>query len=215
MNKERILFIFDWDDTLFPTKWFIDNKINVDRREITDKYILQFIELDNKLSNLITRASAIGTIIIVTNATRDWVTQSSKLLPKSTKVLARVATIVSARELYQDKFEMADWKMRTFNYNLLNYVSMATQIITIGDSEFEHNALISLAKPYYAGKKLKTVRLSTSPTYEVIIDQLNVITMSLDSICKPIRHMDIVFKQKVQEVQGLSECDNFWEYKSL
>jgi hypothetical protein len=215
MNNERILFIFDWDDTLFPTKWFIDNKINIDKREITEKYILQFIELDNKLSILLTRAASIGTIIIVTNATKDWVLQSSKLLPNSSKILQRVATIVSARELYQDKFEMADWKMKTFNYNLLNYVTMASQIITIGDSDFEHNALVSLAKLYYKGKKLKTVRLSTSPTYEVVIDQLNVLSTSIVSICKHNRHMDIVFKQKVQEVQGISECDNFWDYKNL
>lgn len=212
MAKPRILFIFDWDDTLFPTHWVVNNRINVDKNNITDRYILHFVELDNRLSKLLMHSSMLGTILIVTNATKDWVVQSSGLLPKSYKVIERVATIISARELYQDKFEMPDWKIRTFNYNLINYVGVATQIITIGDSDFEHKALASLSKPYYVGKKLKAIRFSTNPSYEVLMDQLEVLTNSLSYICSQNKHMDLSFKAFLDDVQGVSECNNFWDY---
>mgnify|MGYP003704592463 CR=1 FL=1 len=53
INKNNTLFILDWDDTLFPTSWFIHNNINLHNSYMRNLYISYFIELDNVLYKLL------------------------------------------------------------------------------------------------------------------------------------------------------------------
>ena len=65
MNTKKIVFIFDWDDTLFPTSWI--NNINNNKYNILNNK--KFIILDKILYLLISKCMIYGEVIIVTNAT--------------------------------------------------------------------------------------------------------------------------------------------------
>ena len=52
ISKKNTLFIFDWDDTLFPTSW-------MDKKENKDANLCL---LDNKISELIQKIESYGSI---------------------------------------------------------------------------------------------------------------------------------------------------------
>jgi len=203
MNK-KTLFIFDWDDTLFPTHWFVTNDIKIDKEIDAGRYILYFTELDAQIYRLLKLASDMGTVLIVTNAVKHWINIATRLLPKTATLIKERVTIFSARDLYRDKYEMKDWKIQTFNNELADYVEMAKQIISIGDSDLEHNALISLLN--ITTINLKAIRLVATPTYDILIDQINMLTKSLPEICSLQQHLDIQFKSNISNVDGFMEC---------
>lgn len=73
MNEQNTLIIFDWDDTLFPTYWLISTGINMRSLDDIRKYLVYFKELDTIVSKLLYEALRLGKVIIVTNASIDWI----------------------------------------------------------------------------------------------------------------------------------------------
>ena len=131
---KRILFIFDWDDTIFPTsdlsKYIIDFQ-NIDLSEY-DEFLYDFFK----------KVSSYGNIMIITNASKQWIYQTLYYLPK-TKELITKYRIISARDnamtsLYSDKYEL--WKINTYN-DYRKFINTYDIIFNVGDSQNEHNAL--------------------------------------------------------------------------
>lgn len=193
--KPNILFIFDWDDTLYPTHWLLYNNIKINNKKDVGKYLLYFQELDKLLLKLLQMASQNGSVIIITNANESWVSNSMKSLPKTANFIDENVKVVSARDIYQDTHDIDDWKIMTFNYSIYNYVNWANQIVSFGDADYEHNALISLSRRYAPYKYLKLIRLMKEPTFDILLDQLNSIIRSLPQICKTENHMDLTFRR--------------------
>ena len=73
MNEQNTLIIFDWDDTLFPTYWLVSTGINMRSIDDIRKYLVYFKELDTIVSKLLYEALRLGKVIIVTNASIDWI----------------------------------------------------------------------------------------------------------------------------------------------
>lgn len=185
------LIIFDWDDTLFPTSWLLTNGIKLDNLLDRRKYTVYFKELDSALAKLLYKSISIGKVLIITNARTDWILLSKRILPESSKIIDTYIKIISARELYQHVYDMTEWKKRTFMHNIYNYIRWSEQIISIGDAEYEYNALISLRNYVSPTHYLKTVRFVKTPSFDTIIDQLNVITKSLPEIRGQQSHLDL------------------------
>jgi hypothetical protein len=204
MNNKNTLFVFDWDDTLFPTNWYMSNGIKASQEVDAGKYALYFIELDTYMYRLLKLATELGTVLIVTNATREWVVISTTLLPRSAKLISSSIPIVSARDLYQNVYDMPYWKLRTFHNDISRYIKNANQVITIGDSDFEHRALASLNNPQIPRKNLKAIRFVKSPAYDILIDQLSTLTKSLNDICKQRGHLDLNFNVPSMMVNGVA-----------
>lgn len=201
INKYKTLIILDWDDTLFPTTW-ITNKIdNYNLGDIDKKYIGLFSKLDLLLQELLYRLLQCGKVVIVTNATLKWIIMTLDMLPNTKKIIRQNIDVISAKDMYQKKYtDVMLWKKLTFRNIVLNYFKQnkyAENIISIGDASYEFNALIEL---YNNSKKqiLKTVRLLQHPTYDLLIDQLEVLIKSINKICDINKHMDLKFEYSLQ-----------------
>lgn len=185
----KTLIILDWDDTLFPTTWTVKNNINLSDVEVINRYFNFFSELDSLLYKLLRKLLEYGQVIIVTNAMPQWVKTSSSVVPNTQLLLSKLK-IVSARKNYENKSKsMMDWKKHAFKDEtaptLLN-------IISIGDAEYEYNALVNLYHP--ASKKiLKSVKLIKNPNFETIVDQLEVLYSAVPDICTASNHLDLNF----------------------
>jgi hypothetical protein len=201
-NKYKTLIILDWDDTLFPTTHTVMTGINnklmtQDHGNITQ----DFSGLDNLLYKLLLRMLSYGKVVIVTNASTNWIELSSNLLPKTKKLLVNM-DIISARDIMQQKYpeNMNMWKKEIFEEVVLEYFASHgyQHIISIGDADYEFIALIELYNEHAFSKKrlLKTVRFMHSPSFHALTDELNVLNNNLDSIIKSKKHMDLKFDSK-------------------
>jgi len=91
---------------------------------------------------------------------------------------------------------MMDWKIMAFrdiiddefkNSSLMN-------VISIGDAEYEYQALISLNKRKDVKKKyLKSIRFIRNPTHDILIDQLEVLSDAIPNVWKKYDHLDLRF----------------------
>lgn len=193
-NRNNILFILDWDDTLFPTSWIAQNNINIEKLDHISPYAIYFSELDNMLYKLFYRLVHYGQIIIITNASMGWILASIKLIPKTFNIINNYVKIISARDKYQLTLPLEMWKKYVFNHDILPYIKNIKQIISIGDAEYEFNALIDLIHhPNYKNKYLKSIRLLRNPKFDVLIDQIDIVTNNILLLCSIHRHMDLLF----------------------
>jgi hypothetical protein len=202
ISSDNTLYILDWDDTLFPTSWVTKNGIDIINNNSRDRYIEHFKSLDRTLNSFLRNISKHGKVIIVTNALKDWVKLSSIVIPQTYHVLKNI-NIVSARSLFSDKTKnIMEWKKSAFqlvideefkNKRLMN-------IISIGDAEYEHQALVSLTHTNFDKIKfLKSFRLIKDPTYDQLIEEVELLDTCIhkfwklkEQICKTIKLHDEV-----------------------
>jgi len=195
-DRHHTLIIFDWDDTCFPTKWFMRNHLQVNTTGWL-KYKSYFDDLDMALSRMLLTYSEYGTVVIVTNALSEWVYMSASILPTVSDVLQHIK-IISARKLYQDKSTtMDEWKRQAFNNELGKLMTKKdiTNIISIGDAEYEYNALVALyAKHHKQNKIMKSIRFVSDPSQHVLLDQIKVCTDAARDVVHKSTHLDLQFR---------------------
>jgi len=195
----KTLIILDWDDTLFPTTWILKNNIDVNNGEIKNKYIVYFAELDNVLYKVLINLMKYGTVTIVTNAMTKWVFLSSDIIPNTRNLIKKYIKIISARDMYQKKIpEMEKWKKLVFEQVVTDHFMnkhFIENIISVGDAKYEFNALVDLHSNFKKKKRfLKSIRFMSSPTYESLIDQLEVLNNCVHKVCTSKKHMDLLFE---------------------
>ena len=202
MDNYKTLTILDWDDTLFPTSWIVKNNINLNDKNMQNQYIVFFSRLDTILYDLLNKLLKHGQIIIVTNAVIKWVMISSNMLPHTQKILKEKILILSARDAFQSKYpnEMHKWKKKMFEKIVDKYFLQhkLQNIISVGDAEHEFNALINLYNEHSVVKLrlLKTVRFIRDPSFDELIDQLEVFNNCADKVLQSQKHMDLKFQDK-------------------
>ena len=188
-NKSNNYTIIDWDDTLFPTSWTVLNDIDINN--LDNSYIRDFKKLDYIVSMLLNKLQRYSTVIIVSNAMRKWIIQTLNLMPLTKREMKNI-DIISARELYQNRHNPTEWKKHTFKYIInpkLN--SRPLNIISIGDSEYEYNALIDLFNWQPSHKKtLKAIKLLKEPNIHILLDELLVLYKSASLMCNYPTHID-------------------------
>lgn len=190
-NHFKTIIIFDWDNTLFPTKWLTNNNISPNSNNIN-----KFIELDSALSELlISYSNKNGVeIFIVTNATITWITETLKLIPNTKKIINDIGiTIISSRDLYSNVSSDAYfWKKRTFQLLINQPNDILYNILSIGDSDYEFRALIDL---YYFNKCkykiLKAIKTINDPNYNQTIEQIEILLDNKDYLINTLKHMDL------------------------
>ena len=196
-NKYKTIIILDWDDTLFPTSWLLQNNINMNDEEVRKKYFKNFAKLDNIVSKLLLKCLQSGTVIIVTNALPIWIKVSSSVLPETVKMFKSIK-IISARHQYQEHSNnMMDWKAMAFKDELAQIITAKKvhNIISIGDAEYEYKALIDLYNWNKKNKKiLKSIKLMRHPSIEQIYDELSVLDGTMNYITTHEGHLDLNFQ---------------------
>ena len=198
ITKRETLIILDWDDTLFPSSWVIKNNLDIADPSTRIVFNDEFKELDDIVYNLLYTMKKLGKVIIITNAMPEWVSLSSSLLRKTNSIMKDIS-IISSRKDYNKKkgTTIKDWKRMSFAKELhkfLNQNKTINNIISIGDADYEFNALTSLYHwnkiiPKY--KYLKTIKFMTAPSYHSLIDQLNVLSLCITKIRNRKTHMDL------------------------
>jgi hypothetical protein len=124
-----------------------------------------FQQVDIELERLLKLLLKCGHVAIITNAVLNWITISSKILPRTSKILANGdgefdIEVISARNLYEKQTkEPMDWKKLAFKKILKNNkFKKLNNIISIGDAEFEDKALINLYEDCKSEKNYKLLK---------------------------------------------------------
>lgn len=194
-QRHKTLIILDWDDTLFPTSWVIDNSIDLADPSTRMKYNEVFKELDKLLSSFLTKTTSLGTTLIITNAMPEWVQLSSSLLRRTNKILKGIQ-VISARARYR-KRQMRDWKKFCFLDEIKKHGREIDNIVSIGDATYEYIALVNLYnhQQRYYDRLLKAVKLQRYPSYDNLHEQLSMMNNSINKICKHKNHLDLQFNK--------------------
>ena len=183
----RTLIIFDWDDTLLPTSW------------LNNQYLLQdptskpseatSIILDDIAESVLTvlrLAQMHGVVIIITNSEVGWVQRTChRFLPKCLDLIDSIP-IVSARTSYE-RFttSQVEWKIRAFRAQRVS----AHNILSIGDSECERQAVATLKQP---GCIVKSLKLDSNPSPGKIKTQLIMLREMISRVIEHPTSLDIV-----------------------
>lgn len=183
------LFIYDWDDTLFPTSWIIKNNYSI--KNPTHKLKLYLNYLDKLIVNLLTNTNKIGEVVIVTNASIKWIQDCIDSMPNCKTIITSYFPVLSARDkysrLYPTKIEF--WKKNTFSE--LTFKRQHDQVISIGDNESEYLALVHIMKQNYC-KTIKSIKFKSFPDNIMLINQLMLLSKSIPKVINFKGHIDLV-----------------------
>jgi hypothetical protein len=80
-SKEETTIVFDWDDTLLASHWLTQNDVRASAlaETLTLEIVEAFVPLTETVYEILSKAKAMGTVVIITNATVDWVPLSGSL----------------------------------------------------------------------------------------------------------------------------------------
>ncbi len=178
--------ILDWDDTLFPSTNKSDHDLSL---------------LEPVICNLVENLKQRSLTVIVTNSQTGWINLCLEQhgWESLRQILVRVP-IFSARDWWEkDSPDPTEWKKRAFE-SLLNQIP-TVQLISIGDSESEHEALKhSVRMKHIRGK---CVRMLERPTVEQMRYQCAIITDSLDWLYHAPHDVDYHFTIQDNQVKEI------------
>lgn len=194
MEKTKI--IIDWDDTLFPTTWFMKNKMpNVADFLLTGSIndnTKEIKKIDRIIYLIIRKCLKYGEVVIITNATLDWIMACLDFLPRTKKFLSdSKIQVISARQnaVLND---MINNKKITFKKVI--DVNEYNNIISIGDGMGEYLALINLCDKFIeCNSHLKTIKLVEYPDFDNVVEQLIILGRSIKKIVSAPSHLDLQF----------------------
>jgi len=192
------LIILDWDDTLFPTDW-LERTYAMDSSDDSainnikcPDFIKKMYKLDRTLSGFIHCVEKYGKLVVITNASNEWIMETSKFLPRTQCILAKIP-VISARDNY-NHLPKHEWKRKAFAKEFKN--NDVDRVISIGDGKYEYQALMDLYRSSKRSKKiLKSIKLSINPTYNVLIDQLNIVVNAINAIHNADFDLDLQFSE--------------------
>ena len=185
------LFIYDWDDTLFPTSWIIRNDYSI--RTLNHKLKMYFTYLDKLVFNLLNNTMKLGDVIIVTNASIKWIEECLECMPSVRKLIKSFIPVLSARDKYSKLYptEIEYWKKNTFNE--ITFKRLHKQVISIGDNESEYLALVNVMKQNYCDV-IKSIKFRGFPDNVLLINQQILLGKSLMKIVNFEGNLDLVIK---------------------
>ncbi|KAK8803872.1 hypothetical protein WA158_001566 [Blastocystis sp. Blastoise] len=162
------LTIFDWDDTLMPSTWLVENVS--DEKDLNGDVKKKLQNIEDYVYLVLSQIIQFSTVVIITNSEEGWVEYCCENFFNRLKPLMDGISIVSARTIYQDSFESPFmWKQLCFKEVISDYISFlpsqcSYSIISIGDSEQEHEALND-CKNYCDNRTfLKSIKFLENPS---------------------------------------------------
>lgn len=184
------LFIFDWDDTLFPTTWALRQGLIQDNKlfptacwahATTHQERLE--TLANQIGETLHRAMQMGRVVIITNSEKGWVETSCAWFMPSLSALLTEVRIVSARYLFEHKYgiDTAAWKQHAFACEIAACEDMRASgrrcsLLSFGDRQEERLALLSMQEVVSMTFPnwicwMKSLKFIRHPTLEELISQ--------------------------------------------
>ena len=200
INSETTLIILDWDDTLFPTTWVNKNNIEIMNKQYTELIYNKFFKnLDILLEKLFRMLIKCGNVMIITNALLNWIDISSKIIPLTSDFIQRsnFVKIISARgEFSNHNSDPNEWKRLAFKKHLNKLNKNINNIISVGDAEYEYNALVNLySDDVSTFRLLKSVKFIRNPNIHQLYEQIQILYESISKICKEKQFLDLQLTQ--------------------
>jgi len=151
--RQDTLFVFDWDDTLFPSSWirkFASSPWNIDTCMSLDARIL-LDSVAESAENVIRRATALGRVVVISNAHSRWLQHSlRRYSPKLNTAFQQLRVpLLSARDVKGLSSPLA-WKFACMAQEiagtlpcmqLLSAVDLHAETLTKCDSLSRHGSL--------------------------------------------------------------------------
>lgn len=197
LNQTTI--IFDWDDTLLASSHLYHIGLNLQSQTIPEELANQLQQLENQVVCLLTSAKQYAqNVFIITNAEIGWVELSSlKFMPKVHNVLGGIQ-IISAKSTYRHLTEHTQdirkphcWKTYAFD-DIIRYDKMSEMnILSIGDSEYERNAIFNSCKTCI-NCRYKSFKLIERPTIYQLWRQIEMINRNFELIVNYNGNLDMM-----------------------
>ena len=222
----KTLLIFDFDDTLFCTKYLDTFALSyqdifnckVSLEQVNACLAHEIKELENAILDLFISAGQNSDIVIISNADLKWINNClTHFLPELNDYLRdNDIKIHSAKNTFSKIVKTpADWKIKCFKKVVDEMyeedVFYDLNVISIGDGKEEKKAVFNLAKNLKFRKlRAKFIRMISFPSAASIILQLkylndNINEMILDEYS--IYKMNIKFRNNNVEIDCISKKD--------
>ena len=189
------IIIFDWDDTLFCSSYYIKKKCF---ESISEAIQSKINKLEQCVYQVLSMSIQYGDTYIITNANQNWVDFSAaKYYPSIVPLLLKIK-VMSARSLFESKFpnDSRMWKLSAFaEVGKLYEENKVTNLICLGDSEIEIEAGNKLSA-MFVETFLKTVKFREEPKPEHIIKQLSLFSKQFEEIHSSARNISIKVEKK-------------------
>lgn len=207
-NQIKPLIIFDYDDTILPTSFL--NRRGLKLGGPTDDKSLEDLEsvrpiLDEYsavVNRTLTMAKRLGHVLIVTNAEDRWISLTvRKYMPESANLIEQFQHI-SARSMFEPTglFTPIAWKQSAFKMVVEEYmaasatkslVSVLPQVISLGDSAHEREAVLKVAKDFGNRITVKSLKFMEKPDIESLKKEHLLIQECLKDIVKHVGNLDL------------------------
>lgn len=215
-SSDTLLF-FDWDDTLLPTTWLIEQGLISDQglpenTEVTLSKVQQTLlqELETLAEQTLLSAMKHGRVVVVTNAADGWVESSCSTFLPGLLPLVDDLDIISARSCYEHAAEDSptEWKRLAF----VDVIDAAFEglspcsrrnILSIGDSVHEQNAL-SAATRSVGCCYSKSVKLMEHPPIEQLLEEHRLLDENMDFVVAQEDSLELEVGTQELHVQGVA-----------
>jgi hypothetical protein len=216
----KTLIIFDFDDTLFCTKYFDTFTLSyqdifsckVSLEEINPCLLRELKELESTIIELFMNLQQNYDIIIISNANMKWINNCLTHFLEELKeyINENNIKIYSAKNMFNKIVKNKnEWKIKCFKKVIndiykdhLKYSDLT--VISIGDNNEEKKAVFNLAKNNKFQKiKAKFIRMISYPSAATIILELKYLNKNLNNMIlssNTIFKMNIEFKNDKAEI---------------
>lgn len=197
-KTHNTIFIFDWDDTLFPTTFIAPRGVYNGNTILLEIYKEQFLQLEQLVHSILSKALAKGVVYIVTNSSAGWVEYSTERYYPSIVHMLKHVNIISARGEYEHMYpkDPFNWKYLTFK-RIMNRFNeqMLMNLIVIGDSCIEIEAGEKVSK-LIDECYIKTIKLKCSPTLREINKQLQLVNNEFIQVYSAVKNLSLKIEKQ-------------------
>lgn len=197
-EHQRTRIVFDWDDTClassqiryrFGANSFRRSAVNAATHE-------KFRPLDEETSATLLRASELGQLAIITNASRGWFEESAKaLMPKTWNAIVALAaanrlSFVSARDVFHPVSSNSHyWKRAAFDevltFAMTQNPGEILNVISLGDGLAEMKATEAFAQRKLPGSVYaKRIQFVRDPSVDTLCSELRTVREQLPAWSK-------------------------------
>lgn len=200
LGYDDTTIIFDWDDTLLSSSWLAQNGLRLDEPVVVPaEAVAQLDVLQESVVQLINRATAYGTCIIITNAETGWVELScKKFMPRVLPLLTRIR-VLSARSTFEALYpdSPSDWKVQAFHHEISKaYAGRRPEhkrnILSFGDSVHERAAIHKVTANMGPATRTKSIKFVERPTVEQLKRQVDLVTNCFEEIARHNGCLDLM-----------------------
>jgi len=177
------IFVFDFDDTLFPTSFY--------RNKYIPKNDKNLEEIKNNIEKFLEKTKLYGMVFIITNAEKKWVELCLDNFLNGVKY-ENVEIFSTVDHGINYVKEQNLWKTEAFKITLSNYFkdNDSHQLISFGDNINDRDASLYI-KNTFSNVIVKNILFKSFPTIDTLITEQKLVLHILDYIIMYSDHMDM------------------------